>query len=211
LFFAFCISIYAQDLGSELSSASEPPLSGGNIASAQAEAEDPELLEMERAFFSGTEESGAEASGGPGLFNALQVLLVLVLIALAIYGVVFLIRREPKRLAADDTHLKLLASIPLTPKTSAAVLSVGNKAWLAGVSESSVTLLAEIKEQEVIDTLRLEYARRAESAANRASSFLNFARAFLPRQKSEEQKEEPPKESPGEDLLRKNIDRLRGL
>jgi flagellar biogenesis protein FliO len=97
------------------------------------------------------------------------MVLVLALAALAIYGVVYGIKKVSRPRAAQDPHLKVLARTPLSTDTYAAVLSLGGKAWLVGGASGGVNLLAEITDTETLETLLLEDAENAAAPAG-----LNF-------------------------------------
>ncbi|MDR2468177.1 MAG: flagellar biosynthetic protein FliO [Spirochaetaceae bacterium] len=156
---------------------------------------------------------GEGTIGGNGVFAVFQVLIVLVLVALAIYGVVFVLKKGNKHTDPSNGQLKLLAAIPLGMKASAVVIAVGSKAWLAGVSETSVSLLAELSDQETVDMMLLDYARNSTAASTgKAASFLGLIQRFLPQthNKNETGKERPI-DSALLDQLRGKRDRLRGL
>ena len=151
-----------------------------------------------------------EAMGdGASVWIVLRMVLVLALAAIAIYGVVFFIKRLARPPQSKDPHLKILASVPLGGDSFAAVISVGNKAWLVGGgSGSGLSLISEIEEQEVLESMLLDEAQRsAESTVNRFPDF----RSFLNRMGGGNQK---PKEG-GLDIhafsLRKHRERLKGI
>ena len=115
---------------------------------------------------------GGEAS----IWIILRMVMVLALAALAIYGVVFFIKRLARPPQSRDPHLKILASVPLGGDSFAAVISVGTKAWLVGGgSGAGVSLISEIEEQEALETMLLdESQKRAESMTHRITDFRSF-------------------------------------
>lgn len=129
-------------------------------------------------------DGGSSGGGTIGFFSVLRVFFSLAVVALAIYGIVYFLKYGKRKAQTNNLYLKLLASIPLTPKTAAAVISVGNKAWLAGISESQVSLLAEINDQELIDTMILDYAQNS-TAAEGARSFFSLIEKYIPRRPAE--------------------------
>jgi flagellar protein FliO/FliZ len=152
---------------------------------------------------------GPGASGPSSVFVMFQVILLLALVALAIYGVIFFIRRFSRPPEARDPNLKLLARLPLGNGSLAAVISVGNNAWLVGSAEGGVSLIAPIDDKEVVETMLLEEARRADAAGG--NKFLDF-RALLRRFGGG--KTEDLSGGIGEshaDNLRKQRERLKGL
>ena len=114
----------------------------------------------------------AEAAGGSSIMIILRMVLVLALAALAIYGVVFFIRRLAKPRELLDPHLKVLARVPLGNDSFAAVLSVGSKAWLVGGGTGGLSLISEIDEIEALETMMLDDARKA--AESGSGPFIDF-------------------------------------
>lgn len=155
-----------------------------------------------------------EAGGASGFFAVLRILLVLVVVSLAIYGIIYFLKNGRRAAQTQNAYLKLLASIPLTAKTAAAIIAVGNKAYLAGVSESSVSLLAEIGDQELVDTMLLDHARNAAAGPAGAASFRSLIEKFLPTRTTPAAARnagDGMNNSAELGALRKNRERLKGL
>ncbi|MDR3304028.1 MAG: flagellar biosynthetic protein FliO [Treponema sp.] len=126
---------------------------------------------VERALPLGEEAAAVSATGAASAFTLLRMLLVLALAALAIYGVVIFMKRISRPAQQKDPHLKVLARVPLGAGSVAAVVAVGSKAWLVGAGESNVSLLAEITDQELIDTMLLDESRRVVETGGKLADF----------------------------------------
>jgi flagellar biosynthetic protein FliO len=111
------------------------------------------------------------AGAGPSIFVLLRVVLVLGLVAVAIYGLVFFLKKQSAGRVETDPYLKVLARTPLTPKTAAVIISVGDKAWLAGVTDEQVALITEITDKEVVDAMLLDAANHEIAAQSRRIDF----------------------------------------
>jgi flagellar protein FliO/FliZ len=121
----------------------------------------------------------APIGGVSSTFVVIRMLLVLALAALAIYGVVFCIKRLARPQEGRDPHLKLLARVPLSADTFAAVVSLGGKAWLLGGASGGVTLIAEVTDPETLETLLLDEANKSAAAGGQGMpSFLSLLRRF---------------------------------
>ena len=101
----------------------------------------------------------------------LRMVLVLALAALAIYGVVFFMKRLARPQERRDPYLKLLARVPLSNDSYAAVLSLGAKAWLVGGGSGSVNLITEIDDPESIEAMLIEDTQRMEIEERRFVDF----------------------------------------
>jgi flagellar protein FliO/FliZ len=159
----------------------------------------------ESAIILGETIPAADPFDTSSIILVLQMVLVLALAALAIYGVVFLIKRLARPQESRDPNLKILARVQLGTDSFAAVLSVGAKVWLVGGGSGGGSLISEIDDAESIETLLLEDARKSEETGIRR--YFNFA-SLLKRRP--EGKEETPGSSHAE-ALRKQRERLRGL
>jgi flagellar protein FliO/FliZ len=127
--------------------------------------------ESEEIFVFDEAASDTNSSAGPSVFDLLRVVLVLGLVAIAIYGFVFFLKKQSGAHAEADSYLKVLARTAVSPKASAVVISVGDKAWLAGVTDEQVSLITEITDKEVVDAMLLDAANREIAAQSKRLDF----------------------------------------
>ncbi|MDR2659445.1 MAG: flagellar biosynthetic protein FliO [Spirochaetaceae bacterium] len=145
--------------------------SGALDAGTIAAADNPR--EAERAYLLGEEPSEPQRqSGDISVWTVFRGVVVLALAAAAVYGIVYLLKRKKTDNIQDNAYLKVLARTSINMKTAAAVIAVGNKAWLVGLSDTNVSAIAEINDQETVDAMLLAYS---EHAAKEASP-LNFTK-----------------------------------
>jgi flagellar protein FliO/FliZ len=107
----------------------------------------------------------------------LRMLLVLVLAAAAIYGLVYFIKKlsNPKKL--EDPYLKVLSSASIGPNRAVHVISLGDKAWLVGSADNSVSLISEIDDKETIDAMLLDNSRN--NANSNMGKLIDFRSIFM--------------------------------
>jgi len=141
----------------------------------------------------------------PGMdaWAIVQMVLVLVLAAAAIYGVVFIIKRASKRTVVNDPYLKVLANSHLGANRYVHIVSVGSRVWLLGASDGGVNLISEIDDKDVINAMLLDDSRK--SADNTQGRFPDFL-SILKRMGTSVQ----PR-TPGANEIRKRRERLKGL
>jgi flagellar protein FliO/FliZ len=129
-------------------------------------------------------------------------------VAAAIYGLVFLIKRFSRGNTAQDPFLKVLAGAPLGTNRSAHIISVGSQAWLVGAAENGVNLISEIEDKEILDAMLLEDSRRsAEAPAGGLTGRFPDFRSLLRRLGMPADSGAPP----GPESIRKRGERLKGL
>lgn len=153
----------------------------------------------------GTAAANPAAVQGPSsVFTIIRMLLVLALAAAAVYGVVFFIKKANRPPTDKDPHLRILARSPLGGTSQAAVLAVGSKAWLVGISEGSVSLITEIEEKEALDAMFLtESERNAETNRVRFPDFGSLLRKV--------RGDISPSPLPSAQSIRKRREKIRGL
>ena len=188
------VNVFAQE---------EPAAASAGAESIAAETPgiDP-ITAAEQALPLGEDGAAVVIPAPASAFSIVRVILTLAVVAAAIYGIVFFIKRMSRPGTAQDPFLKILASTPLGANRSAHIVSVGSKAWLVGTSESSVNLIAEVDEKDVLDAMFLENSRKnAESPAGPLSDF----RAMLRRLGMSSESR-----APGAEEIRKRSERLKG-
>ncbi|WP_428768334.1 flagellar biosynthetic protein FliO [Treponema sp. HNW] len=122
---------------------------------------------------SGTGSDDGTASSTLWLF--IRMILVLALVIALIYALVFFLKKGLYPKTPDNPFLKKAVSLSLGPGKSVHALTMPGAAWLVGVSEAGVNLIAEIKDKELIDALILE----AEKApAEKPKDFAQIFAAF---------------------------------
>jgi len=141
---------------------------------------------------------------GSSIFLMLRMVLVLALAALAIYGVVFFVKRISRPRENPDPYLKVLARVPLASDSFAAVISLGAKAWLVGGGSGGVNLISEVEDAESLETLLLEDARK-NAEMRRVFDFRSLLRF------GRDEKNPSSQGSTFTEKLRKQRERLKGL
>ena len=190
-FFIQIQSVYSQEV---------PPEQ--DTAVSQTTAEDP-LRDAERAM-SWDEPTPTAPLSGPSVWSVIRMILVLALVAAAIYGIVLLFKKAGKQTPNEDPFLKILANTHLGSNRYAHIISVGSRAWLVGSGEGGVRLISEIEDKELIDAMLLEDANKAVEPAGRFVSFVSILRRLGV-------KAQTKTTIPGADDIRKRRERLKGL
>jgi flagellar protein FliO/FliZ len=104
----------------------------------------------------GGAKAGTVKAKTPGISSFVQMLGVLGLVALSVYGaVMFFIKLKKPRTPAHSS-IQVLASSSLAPGKAIHVVKAGDRAYLIGSSESAVSLIANVEDKEYVDRLELE-------------------------------------------------------
>jgi flagellar protein FliO/FliZ len=185
------------------------PLAPESISEAVSAAVADSTRVDETTIFLGEGPDLPVATGDSSVFVIIRMVLVLALAALAIYGVVFFIKRLARPQESLDPHLKVLARLPLSNDSYAAVISVGTKAWLVCGAPGSVSLISEIDDKESLETMLLDEANRA--AAIETRQFIDFRTLISRFGPQPKQKKQSNPTGFHAEILRKQQERVRGL
>jgi flagellar protein FliO/FliZ len=119
-----------------------------------------------------------ETAAGTSFPVILRMVLVLALVAGIIYLVVFFLRRVSRPQAAQNPHLKILASTHLGNGRFVHVVSLGNQAWLVGAGEGGISHIADLNDKETLDVLFFEASKKAAEETNPISGFRSLLERF---------------------------------
>jgi len=133
-----------------------------------AEAAASTLPDEETLLFSGAEgeSAGGADAGTPGVdtfgvWDLLRMILVLLMVVGAIYGLISLLRRRVNRTEEeDDSPIRVLASRSVGTGQIHAVM-VGQQVLLLGGGDSGLELITRVEDQETIDELVLAHSAGA--------------------------------------------------
>lgn len=154
--FVFCVVILF--VSSSFGAYAQTPAAAPAAGTSTTVAIDETTLVLPEA--AGTGGGGASPSIMPYF---LRMVFVLGLVLAAIYGLYALLKRSARPVAPVDTYLRVLASTTIASGRSLHVVSVGNAAWLVGATESSIGLISELKDKEIIDALTLRAVESPET------------------------------------------------
>jgi flagellar protein FliO/FliZ len=141
-------------------------------------------------------------NSGSSIWVVIRMILVLALAAAAIYGIVYFIKKSSKQTAANDPFLKVLASSHLGFNRYVHIVSVGSRAWLLGASDGGVSMISELDDKEIIDSMLLEDSKKSAEAKGRFTDFMSLLRSLGTKAQTR---------SSDVDEIRKRRERLKGL
>lgn len=98
-----------------------------------------------------------------------RMIVVLAIVIGIIYLIVWLLKKSMDPGVQEDEYLKKTASLTLAPGKSVQVVTLGDQAWVLGVSEESVSLISEIQDKELINAMNIH------AEPNNAKKPLDFA------------------------------------
>lgn len=130
-----------------------------------------ELLFADDGAADAAEAEGVSEIGTFGVGDLIRMVIVLALVAGAVYGVIALLRRKmPGNEEDTDSPIRVLASRRLGTTGEVFAVMVGKSVFVLGGSESGVQRIATIEDQETIDELVLAHSRTVPARKTFAGS-----------------------------------------
>lgn len=176
LFFAFSVFtiLPAQDVSESVSETEVALQAEGSTA------EDPVLDSSEAQI----QLNQSEESGTAGVWDFIRMVFVLAIVVAAIYVLFrFVKKRTMPSASSDDPFLRNVSSISLGLGKSVQIITLIDKAYIVGVSESGVSLIDKIDDRELINAMNLYNDKHAD--VKKPRSFSEILDIFLPPKKKD--------------------------
>ncbi len=107
-----------------------------------------------------------------------RMILVLAAVVACIYAVLWLFKRSMRTQDSDDPFLRLVSSVPLGNGKAAEIITLVDRAYIIGVAENSVNLIAEVTDKELVDAMNL-YSDEHKNV-KKPRSFADILDIFMP-------------------------------
>ena len=141
------------------------------------------------------------------LWLLFKMIFALAVVAGAAYAVFYFMKKNMKDVNDSDPFLRRVSSLALGQGKSVQVVTLQNNAYLLGVTDSNINLLAQIQDEQLTNAMNL-YADKNENV-KKPRSFSEILEMFMPQ--SKEKVSENVYGQPAEDaadLIKKQRERL---
>jgi flagellar protein FliO/FliZ len=165
--------------------------------------EDPRASEQNTLLGEAPPPGTVSVQGPASVFVVIRMILVLVLVAAAIYGVVWFFKKANRRTDPKDPNLRVLSTVHLGLNRYVHIVFVGSKAYLVGAADGGVSLITEIEDKDLINSMLL--AESQKSSASGSGGFQDF-KAILRRFGIQSEGKVPTP-----DTIKRRRERLKGL
>lgn len=116
--------------------------------------ETTQQLESEMVLMDSQSQSETQnTSNTPMLF--FRMLIVLILVVVCIYAVFHFVKKSTGSTDSSDPYIKKVASLTLMPGKSVQVITIHDHCYILGVSDSSVELISELNDKELVDAMNI--------------------------------------------------------
>ncbi len=138
-------------------------------------------------------------------FVFFRMIIVLLFVVACMYAVVHFMKNGLQRPESTDPFLRKVSSVSLSPGKSVQIITLLDKAYLIGVSDSAINLIGEVQDKELIDAMNL-YADK-NSSTSKPRNFNDILALFMPNS-AENKNVFTGAASKASKLLKKQRDRL---
>ena len=107
-----------------------------------------------------------------------KTVIVLVLVVAAIYGIMLFFKKKNNVSKSDDDFLRRVSSLQLSPGRSIEIVSLIDKAYILGVTDSNINLISEIEDKELIQAMNLNFDKKQNT--KKPMNFADVLEIFMP-------------------------------
>ena len=170
IFFLFPVTLFAENDGTSSDGDSLPAESGilldagtkGNIERNEGDAGNGNTFDL----------NVAERTQSP-ISRLLQVLVSLIIVCILAYVVLKFLKKSSLSFSSDSPYLKSVASINIAQGKSIHVITLGEKAYIVGVTDASINMIGEVEDKTLVDTMNLDAERRSSPPKQDFASMLS--------------------------------------
>ena len=107
-----------------------------------------------------------------------KTIVVLILVVGAIYGIMFFFKKKNNTAKSDDDFLRRVSSLQLSPGRSIEIVSLIDKAYILGVTDSNINLISEVEDKELIEAMNLNFDKKQN--VKKPMNFSDVLDIFMP-------------------------------
>ena len=111
-------------------------------------------------------------------FTFFRMIVVLLFVVACMYAVIRFMKNGLQSPESNDPFLRKVSSVSISPGKSVQVVTLLDKAYIIGVGESSINLIGEVQDKELIDAMNL-YADKNNSSS-KPRNFNDILALFMP-------------------------------
>ncbi|MFP4362329.1 MAG: FliO/MopB family protein [Spirochaetia bacterium] len=180
----------------------------------ESEGDAREINDEESLIFPSAEEGEAGAQEGQntaavGIWDIVQMFLVLALVAAAIYGVIIFLKKASKKGFHENNLIQVVSSAPLVGQRALHLVQIGNQYFLIGSADEQISLISEITDKESLDQIRLTSSQ--EAPGGQSSNFMEMLQGMFAGTQKKKEKQNEGDFQISTDFMKEQRDRLKRL
>ena len=108
----------------------------------------------------------------------IKMIVVLVLVIAALYGIMLFFKKKNNPTQSDDDFLRRVSSLSLSPGKSIEIVTLVDRGFILGVTDSNINLISEITDKEMISALNLNFDKKQNT--KKPMNFSDVLEMFMP-------------------------------
>ena len=157
-------------------------LAFNNFVFSQNASGDTASFENDTSYFAEPESAGAgnasnyKAPSTAGMI--IKMIVVLALVIAALYGIMLFFKKRNNNVQSDDDFMRRVSSLTFSPGKSVEIVTLVDRCFMLGVTESNINLIAEITDKEMISALNLNFDKKQNT--KKPMNFNDVLEMFMP-------------------------------
>ena len=139
-------------------------------------------LENDTSYFADTDTtaqtttSNYKAPSTAGMI--INMVLVLALVVAALYGIMRFFKKKNNAVQSEDDFMRRVSSLNFAPGKSVEIVTLVDRCFMLGVTDSNINLIAEITDKEMISALNLNFDKKQNT--KKPMNFSDVLEMFMP-------------------------------
>ncbi len=135
-------------------------------------------------YFSDTQAAAGESSSN-STYKApstagmiIKMLVVLALVIAGLYAILRFIKKKNNNVQSDDDFMRRVSTLNFAPGKSVEIVTLVDRCFMLGVTDSNINLIAEITDKEMISAMNLNFDKKQNT--KKPMNFNDVLEMFMP-------------------------------
>ena len=108
----------------------------------------------------------------------IKMLVVLALVIAGLYAILRFIKKKNNNVQSDDDFMRRVSSLNFAPGKSVEIVTLVDRCFMLGVTDSNINLIAEITDKEMISAMNLNFDKKQNT--KKPMNFNDVLEMFMP-------------------------------
>ncbi len=108
----------------------------------------------------------------------IKMIVVLVLVVAGLYAILRFIKKRNNNVQSSDDFMRRVSSLNFAPGKSVEIVTLVDRCFMLGVTDSNINLIAEITDKEMISALNLNFDKKQNT--KKPMNFSDVLEMFMP-------------------------------
>ena len=108
----------------------------------------------------------------------IKMVVVLALVVAALYGIMRFFKKKNNAVQSDDDFMRRVSTLNFAPGKSVEIVTLVDRCFMLGVTDSNINLIAEITDKEMISALNLNFDKKQNT--KKPMNFSDVLDMFMP-------------------------------